>query len=753
MKKQAISLMLAFLILIGIIPMSIPTVSSAFDTNIAYPVEGGNIYFDKDTGTITGCDDTVTSADIPSEIEGSEVLRIGYRAFARRMSLTDVVLPNSVIRIGEYAFESCENLTSIIIGDSVTEIAWEAFCGCGSLSSIAIPDSVNAIYAFAFSGCSSLDSITIGDSVTSIGDCAFYATPFYLDESNWVEDVLYLNNYLIKAKASLNGEYAISEGTSLIADYAFDGCKDLTGVLIPDSVDCIGQSAFANCSSLTDVNIPEGLHCIEYSAFEGCSSLISIVIPESVTSIDSYAFRGCSNLVSIHIPDSVMNIGSSAFYDTALYLDESNWTDDVLYIGNHLIEAKTSLSGEYVIRDGVLTIAESAFRSCWEMTGLVIPNSVANIGAYAFCNTGLVNVTIPDGVTCINSFLFWTCSSLTNVNIPDSVTTIEGAAFQKCSSLISIDIPNGVSAIENYTFDGCDSLTEVTIPDSVSRIGCYAFWTCDSLSSITIPDSVDVIDDEAFAHCSNLNSVYFLGNAPVLGSNVFDNYVYCSEIENWDYRPIEGLTLYYVEGRQGWTSPKWNGYPTATWIPPIEFADVAYDAWYEDAVEYAVDNGLMNGMSATTFEPETTMSRAMLVTVLWRYAGEPKEGTNRFTDVPAGQWYTEAVAWAAHNGIVGGVGNNKFDPNGNITREQMAAILYRYCNNLGIDTQKRADLASFPDGYKVSTWAYDALSWANAEGLINGTQSGSNVYLDPQGNATRAQVATILMRFIENVVK
>ena len=121
-------------------------------------------------------------------------------------------------------------------------------------------------------------------------------------------------------------------------------------------------------------------------------------------------------------------------------------------------------------------------------------------------------------------------------------------------------------------------------------------------------------------------------------------------------------------------------------------------------------------------------------------------------DVPDGQWYTEAVAWAAHNEIVGGIGDGKFDPDGNITREQMAAILYRYSNRIGIDTTKRADLSSFPDGKKVSVWAADALSWANAESLINGTQEGSNLYLDPQGNATRAQVATIFMRFIENVL-
>ena len=171
-----------------------------------------------------------------------------------------------------------------------------------------------------------------------------------------------------------------------------------------------------------------------------------------------------------------------------------------------------------------------------------------------------------------------------------------------------------------------------------------------------------------------------------------------------------------------------------------------------EAVLNAVENGLFSGISATTFEPETPMTRAMLVTVLWRYAGKPIQGKNSFTDVPNGQWYSEAVTWAAHNGVVAGVGNNRFDPESKITREQMAAILFRYANKVGIDTSKRATL-SFPDAGKVSGYAKDALQWAVAEGLVSGSKEGNVTYLHPQGNATRAQVASILMRFIQNVAK
>ena len=185
--------------------------------------------------------------------------------------------------------------------------------------------------------------------------------------------------------------------------------------------------------------------------------------------------------------------------------------------------------------------------------------------------------------------------------------------------------------------------------------------------------------------------------------------------------------------------------------PSTGYRDVSANDWFHEAVDYAVANGLMNGVGNNKFDPDGAMTRAMLVTVLWRYAGEPEEGVNTFKDVKSDEWYTKAVAWAAHNGIVGGIGDNRFDPNGRITREQLATILFRYCNSKGMDPYARANLSSFPDGSKTSDYASDAISWAVAVGLIAGSKVGNRDYLQPQGNATRAQVATILMRFIKNV--
>ncbi len=372
-----------------------------------------------------GCS-SLTSITIPDG-----VTYIGYKAFYDCSSLTGITIPDSVTSIGNYAFEwcsgltsitipdsvtsinnsafgDCSSLTSITIPDSVTSIGYEAFRGCSSLTSVTIPDSVTSIDYEAFRGCSSLTSITIPDSVTSIGIDAFYGTAYYNDKNNWDNGLLYINNYLIKAKYDIEN-CSIKDGTKLIADSTFEGCSSLTSVTIPDSVMNISTSAFAGCSSLTSITIPDSvtsigegvfLHCsnlisitipdsvtlisasafgdcssltsiiipdsvtsIGGYAFGGCSSLTSIIIPDSVTSIDGYAFDGCSSLTSITIPDSVTSISNSAFYGTAYYNDENNWDNGLLYLNNYLIEAKYDIE-KCVVKDGTKVIAGGAFENC-----------------------------------------------------------------------------------------------------------------------------------------------------------------------------------------------------------------------------------------------------------------------------------------------------------------------------------------------------------------------------------------------------
>lgn len=178
----------------------------------------------------------------------------------------------------------------------------------------------------------------------------------------------------------------------------------------------------------------------------------------------------------------------------------------------------------------------------------------------------------------------------------------------------------------------------------------------------------------------------------------------------------------------------------------VKFLDVADNAWYADSVYAAVDMGLFTGVSDNYFQPDGSMTRAMLVTVLWRLEGSPAAGSSDFADVANGSWYDKAVAWANEEGIVTGISDASFAPNAAITREQMATMLYRYAKYLGLNTAAKADLSDYADADKISAYAVDAMAWAVRAGLINGVTADT---LAPAGTATRAQVATILVRFVE----
>ena len=175
------------------------------------------------------------------------------------------------------------------------------------------------------------------------------------------------------------------------------------------------------------------------------------------------------------------------------------------------------------------------------------------------------------------------------------------------------------------------------------------------------------------------------------------------------------------------------------------FTDVNDTDWFSGAVKYVTEKGLFNGTGNGTFSPQGGMNRAMLVTVLWRLEGSPDAaGGASFNDVPSGMWYTTAVKWASENGIVNGVTADSFAPSSYVTREQIAAMLYRYAQYKGTDVSSTETLAAYSDAADISTWAQPAVKWAVAHGVISGMTDGT---IRPQNTATRAQVATMLMRY------
>ena len=207
-----------------------------------------------------------------------------------------------------------------------------------------------------------------------------------------------------------------------------------------------------------------------------------------------------------------------------------------------------------------------------------------------------------------------------------------------------------------------------------------------------------------------------------------------------------------ADGTYTFTMPNGQVTVTVTFAEaPLPFHDVTEGDWFYEAVRCAYETGLMDGVGDNLFAPNSETTRAQLVTILYRLAGEPEPGGDSgFSDVAAGIWYTDAVAWAAANGIVNGVSETEFAPGKDITREQLATILFRYAEAKGYDVSARADLSAYPDADQIQSYAAESVAWAVAEGLIQGFEDNT---LRPAGNATRAQIATILMRFCEGVAK
>ena len=562
MKKRILSLLLVLLMVVSLVPTAV--LADRSDTDIAYPVTGGNIYFDKSTGTITDCDYRVTEAIIPDVIKDVPVTSIGGGAFRQCRNLTNVEIPKSVTSIGSGAFDNCTGLETItLISCSITsgirEVTSSELTALKSIivegesslySSVdgvlfdkekttliryplgktnilyEIPNRVTRIGNYAFSDCTSLTSISIPAGVTSIGGGAFHS-----------------------CTGLTNIE--VADSVTSIGMFAFYGCTSLTSIEIPNNVTDIGHSAFSNCTGLTSIEIPNGLTDIGNNTFERCTSLKSVTIPNSVTSIGNYAFLGCTSLTNVELPNSVTSTGWYTF------------------------SGCTGLTS-VTIPNSVTDIGWNAFRGCTGLTNVTIPNSVMSISSEAFYGcTGLTNVIIPDSVTSIYDSAFRDCTGLTSVDIHGSVGS---HAFEGCTSLKSVDIkasesignyafkdcPNietvnikSCSAIGEYAFQGCAKLKSLTLPTDLKTIGQFAFQGCTSLETLNIP-GVETIEASAFSGCTALTSVSLPKNVKTIGNAAFR---YCDNIKD----------VYYAG-----SETEWNAITIQPYNEPITNAAIHY---------------------------------------------------------------------------------------------------------------------------------------------------------------------------------
>lgn len=652
-----------------------------------------------------------------------------------------------------------------------------ALSDCVALESVTLPDSLITLGGGVFSGCARLRSIKGGRNVRQIGDGCFSGC------------------------AALTDFGELEKNVTHVGSWAFQNCGWFHDQ--PNGVAYFGKAAYAYKGSMAEgtiLSLKDGTVSVTYEFLAGQTelnptfdqpNLAGLILPQSCKYVDAYAFAGAKNMKFIDL-GGVQYIGREAFNNSAC--ESIVLPDSVRFVGSN------AFSAPYIkaihLNDGLRVLDEGAFFTYGKGKGVTIPASVAYIGyqAFGYCPVDPENPF--GGLTKIDGFVIrGTAGTAAQTYAVDNEFTFEtGActAHQPVTETVAPTCRTGgftrtvcavcgaVTASANTAPIAHKPVANDPIEATCTRPGCTGGTHC-AFCGLTLSQPAqtpalghdEVVATEEYEYSAYYGMIRHYCRRCELkwyetdgGSGHIHDYTYrtdtvyptcinagytehfcaCGESYRDGYIPALGHD--YVNGvcsRCGNTEGSCDGGASC---PSKPYHDVDTGRWYHEGIDYAIAHGLMNGVGNGMFEPESSMTRAMLVTVLWRYAGSPAGWENPFTDVPNGSWFTQAVAWAAENGIVNGVGNHKFEPDSNITREQMAAILFRYAAKSGFDTSARGNLDQYPDRGDVSGYAVEPLSWAVAEGLIKGTDNGNGILLDPQGNATRAQVATIIMRFI-----
>ncbi len=450
----------------------------------------------------------IKSYTIPESVK-----KISFFAFSHSADLQNVTIPENTTEIGAFAFSDCIGLTSITIPDSVYFIDWGAFDGCTGLESITIPNKITSVEMFTFSGCTGMTSVTIPDSVKTIYSSAF-------DECTALKDVYYAgneadwDNIQIEDGNECLTNATIHFGQSVSYDMltyqinnnevTITGCDRSTigEMIIPSRIEGypvtkIGAEAFMNCAGITSVTIPEGVIEIGKSAFATCYALKSVKLPDSLTTIGDTAFYYDQNLSDITLSDNITRIGKLPFQNTAYYNNESNWSDGVLYMNNHIIATDPEVVyGTYEIKPGTKTIADFSMGGCKSLFGVTLPDGMISIGASAFWSSRLIYIHIPSSVTYIGANAFYTtgayiCSDAENC-YAKTYANNNGITFKLCngSGHMEVNKPSkdfSIKAPSQTVINYGDSITlhlEGEVP-----VGARVVWVADNENFSYIPSA------------------------------------------------------------------------------------------------------------------------------------------------------------------------------------------------------------------------------------------------------------------------
>ena len=665
MKKRVLSLLLVMLMIMSLVP------TSAFAANdvVPYGVTGGYLYFDRSTGEIVDCDETVTEAAIPSVIRDKEVKRIAA-----------------------YAFEDCNVLKRITIPSNLTLLSEQAFFGCGGLESIEVDKSNSAFLseggvlfskdraALYVYPCNKPDEIyTIPSSVICIYDNAFFANT--------------------RAK-----KIVISENTRVIGNGAFFSCDSLEEIFVPKCVESIGYAAFSCCERLENISVAKdnpSYREIDGVVFSNDMTILegypagktdtTYVIPNGVKYIGGWAFGACDQLINITLPDGIIFVGASAFYECT-GLKSITLPSSVSYIGDRAFKVCGSIE-TITIPSGVKEIGEETFMICTSLKSINIPKSVTKIGNSAFdCCSSLTDVYYEGSSSqwrSINLAEYNTALTSANIHFNSHVHTYEGYTVtaptctepgyttHKCTSC---DYSYNDSYIEplghNYT-------EEVTAPTCTER--GYTTYTCSVCGDSYKGSYVDPLGHDykngTCTRCGVKDPNYkpqadFIDVAA--GS-------YCYDAVQWAVANgiTKGTDATHFSPNASCTRGQvvtflWRAAGEPVVSGNVGFVDVAPGSYCYEAVKWAVANGITKGTDATHFSPNATCTRGQVVTFMYRAEGEPAVGgSNGFVDVAAGSYCYNAVQWAVANGITKGTDATHFSPNATCTRGQVVTFLYR----------------------------------------------------------------------------
>ena len=557
---------------------------------------------------------------------------------------------------------------------------------------------------------------------------------------------------------------------------------DLTVPAELDGVPVVGlaDGAFYKNTAITSVTLPEGLRFIGGHVFTECTGIRgTLLIPDSVESIGPWSlwtldFAGKDFSAADRYRQTFPN---ENFTSTGTIPGYTSVEEDGIVYWLHggeaeLVNIRAFLNAVITLPETVqgcpLTVIGPWCCACIDsLTGqslahIVVPGTVRRLRAHAFQDARMNSLYLSEGVQVLESCSLAVGYTDVTITVPASAREVAGPLFRSADYMMTPKV-YAYSGTEAARLALAENCTLVRRDAADGRIyGCREgldYYIEDGQVAIydgraVPPFQVNEIKEipaeiDGFPVTEVALEVYSGMSLLLIPPTVTKLTFREGSLTGID------LVLYYPGtyaerfcsqyGRYGLRSES-----IYSFLAP-DFADVVPDIWYYDAVCFVYGAGLMNGTGTQTFSPNAATSRAMLVTVLWRMAGEPEpENACPFDDVQPESWYAPAVRWAYETGVSNGISETAFAPDVPVTREQIAALLLRYARMQGMDGGGRAELGNYPDVRAVSDWALEPMQWARAAGIVKGTLRGGEVYLDPQANARRCEIAEMLMRFCLN---